>query len=34
MPIAPILILVLLVAGAVALYMSGMTWRWSNITIP
>jgi hypothetical protein len=33
MPIAPILILVLLVAGAVALYLSGATWRWYNITL-
>jgi hypothetical protein len=33
MPIAPILILILLVAGAVALYMSGVTWRWYNITL-
>src|SRR5262249_42401567 len=31
MPIVPILVLVLLVAGAVALYMSGATWRWDNI---
>jgi hypothetical protein len=33
MPIVPILILVLLVAGAVALYLSGATWRWYNITL-
>jgi hypothetical protein len=33
MPIVPILVLVLLVAGAVALYMSSVTWRWYNITL-